>query len=32
MGKIFIVEAVPLGFINPEGEFIRGGNNIAIPP
>lgn len=30
--KVYIVEAVPLGFINAEGTFIRGGNNIAIPP
>ncbi len=30
--KVYIVEAVPLGFINSDGQFIRGGNNIAIPP
>jgi DNA helicase HerA-like ATPase len=30
--RIYIVEAVPLGLINTEGVFIRGGNNIAIPP
>jgi DNA helicase HerA-like ATPase len=30
--KVFIVEAVPLGFLNSEDVFIRGGNNIAIPP
>ena len=30
--KVYIIEAVPLGFINSEGAFIRGGNNIAIPP
>lgn len=30
--KFYIVEAVPLGYISSEGEFIRGGNNIAIPP
>ncbi len=30
--KVYIIEAVPLGFINSEGVFIRGGNNIAIPP
>lgn len=30
--KIYIVEAVPLGLIDSEGVFNRGGNNIAIPP
>lgn len=30
--KVYIIEAVPLGFLNAEGIFIRGGNNIAIPP
>lgn len=30
--KTYIVEAVPLGLINHEDVFIRGGNNIAIPP
>ncbi len=30
--KVYIIEAVPLGFINSEGIFVRGGNNIAIPP
>lgn len=30
--KVFIVEALPLGLINAEGKFKRGGNNIAIPP
>jgi uncharacterized protein len=30
--KVFIIEAVPLGFINSENVFVRGGNNIAIPP
>lgn len=30
--KIYLIEAVPLGFINSSGVFIRGGNNIAIPP
>ena len=30
--KVYIIEAVPLGFINSEGVFVRGGNNIAIPP
>jgi len=30
--KVYIIEAVPLGFINSESVFVRGGNNIAIPP
>ncbi len=30
--KIYVIEAVPLGFINSDEVFIRGGNNIAIPP
>lgn len=30
--KVYIIEAVPLGFINSDGVFVRGGNNIAIPP
>jgi uncharacterized protein len=30
--KIYMIEATPLGFLNSEGAFIRGGNNIAIPP
>lgn len=30
--KVYIVEAAPLGFINHEGKFVRGGNQIAIPP
>jgi len=30
--KVYIIEAVPLGFLNAEGIFMRGGNNIAIPP
>jgi len=30
--KVYIVEAVPLGFLDAEDVFIRGGNNIAIPP
>ncbi|WP_139490353.1 anti-phage-associated helicase HerA [Brevibacillus dissolubilis] len=29
---IYILEAMPLGFLDTEGEFTRGGNNIAIPP
>lgn len=28
----YILEAVPIGFLDKEGKFIRGGNNIAIPP
>ncbi|MCM3519848.1 ATP-binding protein [Staphylococcus xylosus] len=28
----YILEALPLGFIDSNQEFIRGGNNIAIPP
>lgn len=28
----YILEAVPIGFLNSEGRFLRGGNNIAIPP
>jgi len=30
--KNYVVEASPLGFITHEGKFIRGGNQIAIPP
>lgn len=30
--KVYMVEAVPLGYIDSEGIFQRGGNNIAIPP
>lgn len=30
--KKYILEAVPIGFLNTEGKFVRGGNNIAIPP
>ncbi len=30
--KLYIVEASPLGMLNPEGVFVRGGNQIAIPP
>lgn len=30
--KVYIVEAAPLGFIDHQGTFIRGGNQIAIPP
>ncbi|CAM3912791.1 ATP-binding protein [Aeromicrobium ponti] len=28
----YILEAVPIGFLDSEGNFSRGGNNIAIPP
>jgi len=28
----YIIEALPLGFIDSDGRFIRGGSNIAIPP
>nr|WP_314113918.1 DUF87 domain-containing protein [uncultured Leptotrichia sp.] len=28
----YLLEAVPIGFLNFEKKFIRGGNNIAIPP
>ncbi len=28
----YIIEATPIGFLNNEGKFIRGCNNIAIPP
>lgn len=30
--KVYIIEAVPLGFIDGEGRFSRGGGGIAIPP
>jgi len=30
--KVYIVEAAPLGVIDAEGAFTRGGNQIAIPP
>lgn len=30
--RVYIVEAIPLGIIDQKGLFIRGGNNIAIPP
>lgn len=30
--KKYIIEATPLGFLDSEKKFIRGGNNIAIPP
>ncbi len=28
----YILEALPIGFLDSDGRFIRGGNNIAIPP
>ncbi|WP_185897320.1 anti-phage-associated helicase HerA [Paenibacillus zeisoli] len=28
----YILEAVPIGFLGSDKKFIRGGNNIAIPP
>lgn len=28
----YILEAMPLGFLDSDGKFTRGGNNIAIPP
>lgn len=30
--KKYILEAVPIGFLDSSGKFMRGGNNIAIPP
>ncbi|WP_017415090.1 ATP-binding protein [Clostridium tunisiense] len=30
--KRYILEAVPIGFLDSTGKFMRGGNNIAIPP
>ncbi|QGY38436.1 DUF87 domain-containing protein [Bacillus sp. A260] len=31
-GEHYILEAVPIGFLDSENHFTRGGNNIAIPP
>lgn len=28
----YVLEAAPIGFLDNEGKFSRGGNNIAIPP
>jgi DNA helicase HerA-like ATPase len=28
----YILEAIPIGFLDNDGKFTRGGNNIAIPP
>jgi DNA helicase HerA-like ATPase len=30
--KVYLIEAVPLGFINTDGHFSRGGGGVAIPP
>lgn len=30
--KIYTIDAMPFGFVDADGAFIRGGNNIAIPP
>jgi hypothetical protein len=30
--KVFIIEAIPLGFLDADGNFERGGGKIAIPP
>ena len=27
-----MIEAIPIGFLDKDGKFKRGGNNIAIPP
>lgn len=31
-GRKYIIEAIPIGFLDNQGNFLRGGNNIAIPP
>jgi DNA helicase HerA-like ATPase len=31
-GSSFILDAQPVGFLTPDGEFRRGGQEIAIPP
>jgi hypothetical protein len=28
----YVVEGVPIGFLDSDGKFSRGGSNIAIPP
>ena len=28
----YVIEGLPIGFIDADGKFSRGGNNIAIPP
>lgn len=30
--KVYVIEAVPLGFVDGDGNFSRGGGGIAIPP
>ncbi|MFG1876685.1 ATP-binding protein [Sphaerisporangium sp. NPDC049003] len=30
--RVYILEAVPLGFLDADGDFERGGGSIAIPP
>lgn len=30
--RYYVLEAVPIGFVDSDGEFTRGGKNIAIPP
>jgi DNA helicase HerA-like ATPase len=30
--KIYMIDAVPLGLLHPDGSFERGGGKIAIPP
>ncbi|MDO7908698.1 ATP-binding protein [Paenibacillus sp. JX-17] len=30
--SIYLIEAMPIGFLDVDGKFTRGGNNIAIPP
>ncbi|WP_369186404.1 ATP-binding protein [Streptomyces sp. R08] len=30
--KVYLIEAIPLGFITNDGHFSRGGGGVAIPP
>ena len=30
--RIYVIEAMPIGFLDKDGRFWRGGNNLAIPP
>jgi uncharacterized protein len=30
--RVYSIEAIPIGFLDKEGKFWRGGNNLAIPP
>jgi uncharacterized protein len=30
--RIYAIEAMPIGFLDKDGKFWRGGNNLAIPP